>query len=294
MADFYKPYEDRTPDSQYRDRIKFILENGTLEPTPQGVPALTCFGTLPAMVFDLSNGAPVITDRSLKNFWPKAIIEIIAFVHGVRNINKLIELGCDYWKDYLGKGVKHGLAPEDLGPGSYGAAFHDFPMPNGDGFNQYEALIPQIQERPELRTHFVSPWIPYYAFRGLNRKVVVSTCHGWQQYRVLGGKLHLLMWQRSADLPIGVPSNMTQYAAMLLMVARATGYEPGMYVHQFGDAHIYENQIDKMLELVEREPKRLPTLTLSPDVHDFFSITANDFELTDYDPHPGMKISYLP
>lgn len=294
MADFYKPYEDRTPDSQYRDRIKFVLENGITEQTPQGIPALTCFGTVPAMIFDLSNGAPVITDRSLKNFWRKAVIEIIAFAHGVRNIHELVELGCDYWKDYLGKGTKYGLAPDDLGPGSYGAAFHDFPMPNGGKFNQYKAVIRQIRERPELRTHFISPWIPFYAFRGPDRKVIVSTCHGWQQYRVMDGKLHLLMWQRSADLPIGVPSNMTQYAAMLLMMARATGLEPGTYVHQFGDAHIYENQIEKMRELIEREPMRLPTLMLSAVSNDFFSTTADDFELTDYDPHPGMKIPYTP
>lgn len=294
MADFYTPYEERTPDSQYRDRVKFVLEHGSLEPTPQGVPALTCFGNVPAMEFDLSNGAPVIPDRSMMRFWKKALIEIIAFANGVRDVNELITLGCDYWKDYLGKGEKYGLAPDDLGPGSYGAAFHDFPMPDGRGFNQYEAVIQQIRARPELRTHFISPWIPFYAFRGPEKKVVVATCHGWQQYRVIQGKLHLLMWQRSADLPIGVPSNMAQYAAMLLLMARATGLPPGTYIHQFGDAHIYETQVEKMRELIAREPKRLPTLTLSPDAEDFFSVTADDFELTDYDPHPGMKVAYHP
>ena len=293
MADFYKPYDDRTPDSQYRDRVKFVLENGVWGPTPQKIPGLTCFGTVPAMVFDLSNGAPIITDRKL-GFWRKAVIEIIAFANGVRDIHKLVELGCDYWDAYLGKGVKYGLPPEDLGPGSYGAAFHDFPMPNGGGFNQYAALIRQIMERPELRTHFISPWIPFLNFRGPDRKVVVSPCHGTQQYRVRNGKLDLLMWQRSGDFPLGIPSNMAQYTAMLLMVARATGLEPGTYIHQFGDAHIYENQIEQMQVLVEREPKRLPTLTLSPDANDFFSTTIADFELTDYEPHPPMKIAYTP
>ncbi len=285
----------RTPDSQYRDRIKFILEKGVLiKDTPQGkdveggLGALTCFGTLAPMAFDLSNGAPIITDRSIKGFWRKPIIEIIEFAHGTRSIQALINAGCNYWKDYVGKGVKHGLEADDLGPGSYGAAFHDFPMPDGSTLNQYQQQIDQIKARPDLRTLFISPWIPFYTARGSNRKVVVAPCHGWQQFRVIEGKLHLLMFQRSADFPIGVPSNMAQYAAILLMMARATGYQPGIFVHQFGDAHIYEDQIDHMRELVKREALPLPTLRLAKERSDFFSITADDFTLEDYYPHPSM------
>ncbi len=289
MGDFYRPYEERTPDSQYRDRVRSILDTGVLVgKTMQGVGALTCFGTLAPMVFDLSNGAPIITDRSIKNFWRKPVAEIIAFANGVRTVDGLIEAGCDYWKDYHGRGSEFGMNPDDLGPGSYGAAFHDFPMPNGGTFNQFAALIRQIRERPHLRTHYISPWIPFYTASGPDRKVIVAPCHGWQMYRVIERKLHLTMWQRSADFPIGVPSNLAQYACMLLMVARATGYEPGTYVHQFGDAHIYEDQIDKMRELVEREPLRLPTLRLSAEADDFFQTSPQDFALEDYHPHPGM------
>lgn len=296
MDDFYKPYAERTPDSQYRDRVQFVLDNGILiEETPQGIPALTCLGYAPAMVFDLSNGAPIITDRSIKGFWHKPVSEILSFINGVRNVQKLIDNGCDYWKDYFGKGIKLGLDRDDLGPGSYGAAFHDFPMPDGKTVNQYAAVIEQIKARKDLRTHFISPWIPYYQFRGPNRKAVVSPCHGWQQYRVIDGKLWLLMWQRSADMAVGVPSNMTQYSAVLLMMARATGLEPGTYVHQFGDAHIYETQIDHMRELVCREPKRLPTLKLSEDANDFFGTKRTDFQLSEYDPHPALNgIPYHP
>lgn len=296
MADFYKPYEERTPDSQYRDRIKFILENGeVVGKTMQGVGALTCFGTLPPMVFDLSNGAPIITDRSIGKFWRKAVAELIAFANGARTVDDFIAVGCNYWNEYRGRGTEFGMDPDDLGPGSYGAAFHDFPMPNGGTFNQFETIIRQIREVPHVRTHLISPWIPYYTASGPDRKVIVAPCHGWQLYRVIGDRLDLTMWQRSADFPIGVPSNMAQYTCMLLMMARATGLRPGKFIHQFGDAHIYENQIDEIRELIEREPLRLPTLRLNPEANDFFGTAAGDFTLDDYHPHPAMPgIPFLP
>ena len=295
MNDFYKPFEERTPDSQYRDRVKFILDNGELvKDTPQGIGALTCFGTLPQMIFDLSNGAPLITDRKI-GFWRKPVVEILSFMSGVRSIQKLREAGCDYWKDYIGKGVKLGLDPDDLGPGSYGGAFHDFPRPEGGALNQYAQLLGQIKNRPDLRTHLITPWIPFYTARGPDKKVVVVPCHGWQQYRIIGDRIDLVMWQRSADFPIGVPSNMIQYAAVLLMVARATGFRPGRFIHQFGDAHIYADQIDHMKELVEREPRILPTLRLSEEANSFFDTTISDFSIADYDPHPAMPgIPYRP
>lgn len=289
MDDFYKPYTERTPDSQYRDRLRFILEHGEMiQDNPQDVPALTCFGSVPQMIFDLANGAPVITDRSIKNFWRKPVAEILAFASGVRTVTGLVEAGCDFWKDYAGKGVKYGLEPDDLGPGSYGAAFHDFPMPGGETFNQYAAVIQQILERPDIRTHVITPWIPYYTARGKNRKVVVAPCHGWQMFRVINGRLDLVMSQRSADFPIGVPSNMVQYACILMIVAQATGLKPGKFIHQFWDAHIYESQLEAVRELVEREAKPLPTLRLTADTNDFFAISRNDFTLSDYEPHPAM------
>lgn len=290
MSDIYKPFEERTPDSQYRDRLNQILDEGVMiKETMQGVGALTCFGTLPPMIFDLSNGAPVITDRSIKGFWRKPVAELIAFTNGKRLVDDFIEVGCDYWEQYRGRGAEFGMEPDDLGPGSYGAAFHDFPMPGGGTFNQFAKMIRQIREVPHLRTHFISPWIPYYTASGDDRKVIVAPCHGWQMYRVIGNKLHLNMWQRSADFPIGVPSNMVQYACMLLMMARATGLEPGTFIHQFGDAHIYEDQIDAVRRLVTREARRLPTLRLKEDAPDFFDIKSSDFDLEDYDPHPSMR-----
>lgn len=291
---YYKPYNERTPDSQYQDRLRFILKNGVLiSKTPQDIGAITCFGELPQMVFDLSNGAPIITERKI-GFWRKPIAEILAFAHGARTLDELKERGCDFWEDYRGKGAKFGLDPDDLGPGIYGAAFHDFPMPNGDTFNQFEHVIDQIRNYPAIRTHLVSPWIPFYIGRGGHQKAVVSPCHGWLHFRVFGDKLSMRMDQRSADFPIGVPANMVQYAALLMMIAQATGLRPWKFIHSFGDAHVYENQIEKVRELLGREPRKLPTLRLMTSGTDFWKYRADDFEISDYEPHPGMKIPYSP
>jgi thymidylate synthase len=192
MQDFYKPFAERSFDRQYRNRLAQILREGTLiKDTPQGVGAITCFGTLPNMVFDLSNGVPLITERKV-GFWKKAVAEIIAFINGARTIEEIAAYGCDYWKDY-DKDVGIGLPPGDMGPGSYGPAFHDFPMPDGTGFNQFENLVEQIVKYPTMRTHRVISWIPYYTPRGPRRKVNVAPCHGDLYVYVMQGKLHMLM-----------------------------------------------------------------------------------------------------
>jgi thymidylate synthase len=294
MSDFDKPFSERQPDTQYQDRVRHILRYGeAVRETPQGIGARMCFGTLPQMVFDLTNGVPLITERKI-GFWRKAIAEIIAFINGARTIGEIESYGCDFWKDYRGKGASLGLGADDMGPGSYGAAFHDFEMPGGGTLNQFEQVLEQIRNHPNLRTHLVTPWKPYYTARGPNRKVIVAPCHGWLHFRVINEKLHMEMHQRSADFPIGVPSNMVQYAALLLMVCQVTGYPPGNFIHSFADAHIYENQIDAMYFLVERDARRLPSLHLDPTVKSLFDFRVEHFSLEDYGPHPAMKIPYSP
>jgi thymidylate synthase len=289
-----KPFADRTPDTQYRDRIEHILNNGILvKDTPQGIGALTCFGTLPPLVYDLSNGVPLITERKV-GFWRKPVAELIAFINGARTIDQLEAFGCNFWADYRGQGTKFGLEPDDLGPGSYGAAFHDFEIPEGGTLNQFEQLIEQIQNYPTIRTLLVTPWKPYYTARGPNRKVIVAPCHGWLHFRVIENKLHMRMDQRSADMPIGVPSNMIQYATLLLMICQVTGYEPGNYVHSFADAHIYEDQIETMQELIKRDARPFPTMKLDPTIKNLFDFRAEHFTLEDYDAHPSMQIAYRP
>ncbi len=162
------------------------------------------------------------------------------------------------------------------------------------GLNQFKQLLEQIREYPTVRTHLVTPWKPYYTARGLRRKVVVAPCHGWLHFRVLENKLHMRMDQRSADMPIGVPSNMIQYAALLLMICQMTGYKPGNFVHAFADAHIYEDQVDNVRELMERYPRPFPILKLDSSVKNLFDFRVEHFTLEEYDPHPGMKIPYRP
>ena len=289
----YAPFEQRTPDSQYRELLARILETGEAAPTRQGPRALTLMQQ--GMRFDLANGFPVITERSIATFWRKPIGELCAFINGATTLTELEKFGCDWWDPWVtdAKTAKRGLPPGDIGPGSYGGAFHDFPTSEGPGFDQFAHLVEQLNEFPYDRTHFVTPWIPQYQVRGEGKtpKTTISPCHGWVHVRVIGDTLHLHMFQRSGDVPVGVPSNMVQYAALTLMLAQLTGYRPGVYHHTISDAHIYEDQAAQVKILLDREPRRLPTVRLTDagqavkDIHDF---RAEHFELTDYEPHPAI------
>jgi thymidylate synthase len=289
----YAPVEQRTPDRQYNDLLARIMADGVPVPTRQGPAALTLMQQ--TMRFPLANGFPVITDRNLTSFWQKPIGELCAFINGVTTIEGLAEFGCDWWDAWATeeKTAKRGLPPGTLGPGSYGGAFHDFPTVEGPPFDQFQHLVEQIQELPGDRTHFVSPWIPQYQVRGTGKtpRTTIAPCHGWVHVRVLAGGLHLHMFQRSGDVPVGVPSNMIQYAALLLMLEQVTGLPAHTYYHTISDAHMYEDQLDQVGKLLGREPRPLPTVHLTAegravtDIHDF---RAEHFELTDYDPHPSV------
>lgn len=287
-----KPYEERTPDEQYKNLLKEILEEGirsksqagTSTENSSGTDCITLFGAKP-MRFDLTNGFPMITERSVKGFWKAPIAEICAFINGARTLKELEEFGCKFWSAWATpeKCAKRGLDAGDLGPGSYGAAFHDFPTSEGVPFNQFENIVEQIAYKPHLKTHFITPWIPQYTIRGEGKqqKVVVCPCHGWLHIRILDGKLYLHMFQRSGDVPIGVPSNMIQYAALTMMLAQVTGYEVGEYIHTISDAHIYVDQIPNVEEVIERETHPFPTMTLKNDTTDLFAFRKDDFELGD-------------
>jgi thymidylate synthase len=289
----YRPYAERTPDSQYQHVLKTILEAGRFSETRQGPRAKTVIGV--QMHFLFENGFPLITDRNIGNFWRKPIGELCAFINGARTTGQLAEFGCTWWGAWTSeeKTRKRGLTPGDIGPGSYGAAFHDFPTADGGSFDQFKHLVEQIKELPNLRTHFVTPWIPQYIVRGKGKqqKVTIAPCHGWVHVRIIDDKISLHMFQRSGDVPIGVPSNMVQYSALALMLSHLTGYAVHEYVHTISDAHIYEDQIEKLLPMLDREPRCLPTVTLNDagkrvtDIHDF---RAEHFELSDYDPHPAI------
>lgn len=291
----------RTPDTQYQRLLRDVLEKGVRTQTQQETDAITLIGPNP-LHFKLANGFPMITERNMApktserlpvTIWQQAVAEIIGFMNGARTLEQLESFGCSWWAPWgtPEKCHKRGLETGDLGPGSYGAAFHDFPTAEGETYNQFKNIIEQIKEFPHLRTHFISPWVPQYTIRGTGKqqKVVVAPCHGWIHLRVLDSKLTLHMFQRSGDIPVGVPSNMVQYAALLLMIAQATGLEPYEYVHSFSDAHIYVDQVPAVEEMLKREPRPFPVVKLTSDSTDLFSFRKDDFELSEYTPHPGIK-----
>ena len=279
---------------QYRNLLSDVLHYGIPSGTRQGPPALT--GIQKTMRFNLAAGFPIITERDIRSFWRSAIGELCAFINGATSLEEFEKFGCNWWGPWAteAKTVKKGIAPGTLGPGSYGGAFHDFPTSEGPGFDQFAHLVEQIREFPEDRTHFVTPWIPQYQTRGTGKtpKTTISPCHGWVHVRIIRDQLYLHMFQRSGDLPVGVPSNMVQYSALALMLEHLTGYKAVSYHHTISDAHIYTDQIDAVCEMLDREPRPLPSMILTDegkavnDIHDF---RAEHFELIGYTPHPGIR-----
>jgi len=284
---------DISPELMYRRLLMEVIFYGTVTKTQQGTDALTRIGPMP-MRFDLRKVFPMITERDISSFWLQAVGEIFCFINGGRTLEDLKKFGCHWWGPWATeiKCSKRGLETGDLGPGSYGAAFHDFPMVDGGGFNQLKNIVEQIIEFPHLRTHFVSPWIPQYTIRGTGKqqKVCVAPCHGWINIRVLNGKLTLHMHQRSGDTPVGVPANMVQYAALALAIAHVTGFEAHEYIHSFSDAHIYVDQLPAVEKILMRETPALPTVSMDKTVTDLFDFRREHFVLNgDYHPGPGIK-----
>jgi thymidylate synthase len=290
----YLDFPDRPANSVYRDLLRLILDTGELVGTQMEEPAWTVLGH--QFRFQLEQGFPLITERDLalegkRPVFHQAIGEVCAFMNGARTHGELCEFGCRWWRPWVSKEkcAKRDLLPGDLGPGSYGPAWHDFPTSEGRPFNQIQHLVEQIREKPQLRTHFLSPWIPQYCGRGQGKKqrVIVAPCHGWVHFRVLGDRLHLHHFQRSADAPVGLPANLIMYGAMLLMMAQVTGYEPGSLIYTVSDLHVYERQLKAVEEMLATEPQQLPTVTLDQDVTGIFDFRAEHFTLTDY--HPQQR-----
>lgn len=292
--------ETKPIDTQYRELLKLILKNGIRSEAQQEVDTISLIGA-PPMRFRLSEGFPVITERNMApalksggpTVWQQAIAELTGFINGARTQAELEQFGCSWWRPWCteAKCKKRGLETGDLGPGSYGAAFHDFPTAEGPTFNQFKEILEQMRELPHLKTHFISPWIPQYTIRGKGKtqKVVVCPCHGWLHFRIFDNKLIVHMFQRSGDVPVGVPSNMVQYAALTLMIASVLDLEPYEYVHTISDAHIFVDQVPAVEKMLEREPLPLPQLRLKKKRKDLFAYRYIDFELVDYHPHPGIK-----
>lgn len=306
----------RQPDYQYHELLERILREG--KPAHSGMDEQSQEILGHVMRFDISNGFPLLTERDLMasslpeniKSWqapsPEArpfqmaarqgLGEIIGFINGARTVTELEKYGNKWWHLWATKEktAKRGLKEGDLGPGSYGAAFHNFPMPDGKTFNQFEAIVQQIKERPELRTHLITPYIPYYLVRleGQQQKVVVVPCHGLLRFDVdvERGEISLVHVQRSCDTPIGLPFNFIHYGALLLMMGQVTGYKPKELVYMFDNAHIYKRHLEISKEVLKREPRPFPKLKIDPSIKNLFDFRVEHFSVEDYEPHPPIDM----
>lgn len=320
MAEHVSPVEysaERKPDWQYHELLDRIRNKGRVAMSGMDDASLEVLGH--QMSFDFVDGGfPLITERDLTvvtneknitNHIPnlsdrivsaslkQALAEIIAFMNGARTQEELEMYGCKFWKPWTSdpaKAAKRGLELGDLGPGSYGAAFHDFPTAEGPAFNQYKHLVEQIKERPELRTHIITPFIPQYIGRGVGKKqqVLVVPCHGLQHYNVdtFNNEISLVHFQRSADVPIGLPFNMVHYAALTMMVGQVTGLRPRQLVHQISNAHIYKQHMEKVDELLDRDPRPFPLLKIDPSINKLEDFRVEHFTISEYNPHPPLAM----
>lgn len=302
----YKPYSERIPDNQYRELLETILDFGQWVDSQQEEKVKRIFGY--QMRFNLENGFPIITERDLiskgknspSNF-EQSLAELIGFLNGARTQSQLTNFGCTWWKRWVTKEKcnKRGLEEGDLGPGSYGAAWRNFPTSEGAPFDQIINIIEQLQELPHLRTHFISPWIPQYISRGKNKiqKVVVAPCHGWIHIltNVETGELSLHHFQRSADVPVGLVCNMIQYAALTMMFAHVLNYKAKNLIYTLSDAHIFEKQEKAIREILfNTQAMPLPTVRIAKNVDSIFDFRVQDFEVTDYYPQTPRRIIWTP
>lgn len=292
----FLPPEQRTPDTNYRELLQTILKKGKKMMPIHGTAAYRLVGH--KMEFDMKNGFPLITERDMTKNFKGAIGEHIGFLNGAQTIDDLEKYGCPrlYWEETVTakKCADFGLEPGQLGPGSYGAAWTAFPTPYGKPFNQIDNIVNQIKKMPYLRTHIIDPWIPYYTCAANDefpRKVVTAPCHGKIHVHVFpeDGTFILEHNQRSGDCPVGVPGNIAQYGTFGLMLERTLGYEYRFdkYLYYISDAHIYENQLPFVEEMLTGEAKTLSTITFTDDaptnrLQDF---RKNHFLLSDYDYH---------
>lgn len=256
---------------QYLDLLQHVLDHGILKEDRTGTGTHSVFGY--QMRFDLQNGFPLLTTKKLHL---KSIIhELLWFLKGDTNVKYLQANGVRIWNEWADENG-------DLGH-IYGYQWRSWPDYDGGHIDQIKEAIDTIQNNPDSRRIIVSAWnvadLP---------QMNLPPCHAFFQFYVANGKLSLQLYQRSADIFLGVPFNIASYALLLMMVAQVTGLEAGDFVHTLGDAHIYNNHIEQVREQLSREPRDLPKMKLNPNVKSIFDFKYEDFELTDYNPHPHI------
>jgi thymidylate synthase len=267
---------------QYLDLLNEVLSKGIKKTDRTGTGTISYFG--PQLRFDLNDGFPMLTTKKLH--LKSIIYELLWFLKGDTNINYLQENGVRIWNEWADKNG-------DLGP-VYGAQWRNW---NNEGIDQISMIIDQIKNNPDSRRIIVSAWNPSVmpeAGKTFSENVAAGNaalppCHAWFQFYVAEGKLSLQMYQRSADVFLGVPFNIASYSLLLLMVAQVTNLRAGEFVHTFGDAHIYLNHLDQVKLQMGRQPKPLPKMSLNTGINSIFDFKFEDFTLSAYDPHPHIK-----
>ena len=257
---------------QYLDLMQHVLDHGAQKHDRTGTGTISVFGY--QMRFNLQEGFPMVTTKKLHL---KSIIhELIWFLSGDTNIKYLKDNGVRIWDEWADENG-------DLGP-VYGSQWRSWPKPDGGKIDQIAQVIDTIKKNPDSRRIIVSAWnvadIEHMA---------LPPCHAFFQFYVADGKLSSQLYQRSADIFLGVPFNIASYALLTMMVAQVCGLEYGDFVHTLGDAHLYNNHIEQAKLQLSREVKKLPTMEINPDVKDIFSFKFEDFTLKDYEPHPHIK-----
>jgi thymidylate synthase len=267
---------------QYLDMVNHVLEHGVDKSDRTGTGTKSVFGY--QMRFDLQKGFPMVTTKKLHL---KSIVhELLWFIKGDTNIQYLTENGVRIWNEWADDNG-------DLGP-VYGHQWRNW---NSEEIDQIEEIIKTLKTNPDSRRMLVSAWNPSvlpdtsvsFSENVSQGKAALPPCHAFFQFYVANGKLSCQLYQRSADIFLGVPFNIASYALFTMMMAQVCGYKAGEFIHTFGDAHIYSNHIEQVNLQLSREPKPLPTMKINPNVSSLFDFSFSDFELIDYDPHPHIK-----
>ena len=267
---------------QYLDLVKHVLENGELKEDRTGTGTKSVFGY--QMRFNLSDGFPMVTTKKLH--LKSIIYELLWFLSGDTNIKYLKDNGVNIWNAWADKNG-------DLGP-VYGFQWRNW---NNDGIDQIKILVKDLVKNPNSRRHLISAWNPSvlpdtsksFESNVANGKAALPPCHAFFQFYVSNEKLSCQLYQRSADVFLGVPFNIASYSLLTMMIAQVCNLKLGDFVHTFGDAHIYSNHFEQMNIQLKREPRSLPSMKLNSSVTDIFDFRFEDFTLENYDPHPHIK-----
>jgi thymidylate synthase len=262
----------RLPMKAYLDLLQHVLQHGARKDDRTGTGTLSVFGH--QMRFDLTQGFPLLTTK--KVHLKSVVHELLWFLKGETNVRYLRENGVTIWDEWADENG-------ELGP-VYGYQWRSWPTADGHHVDQIQGVVEQIQRNPDSRRLIVSAWNV-----GEIERMALPPCHAFFQFYVAGGKLSCQLYQRSADIFLGVPFNIASYALLTLMIAQVTKLQPGDFVHTLGDAHLYLNHLEQAHLQLTRAPRGLPTMRLNPRVDSISNFTFDDFELMNYDPHPGIK-----